>query len=71
MQNYKTNKLVYISHFSANCVCVSQQRWLQLCNPDTNLPLTNKQRAGMKETALTTQGKELVRLTVEEHENGQ
>ncbi|RXN11091.1 sodium- and chloride-dependent GABA transporter 2-like protein [Labeo rohita] len=48
-----------------------KQRWLQLCNPDTNLPLTNKQRAGMKETALTTQGKELVRLTVEEHENGQ
>ncbi|KAI2666902.1 Sodium- and chloride-dependent GABA transporter 2 [Labeo rohita] len=48
-----------------------KQRWLQLCNPDTNLPLTNKQRAGKKETDLTTQGKELVRLTVEEHENGQ
>ncbi|KAL1279003.1 hypothetical protein QQF64_025676 [Cirrhinus molitorella] len=37
-----------------------KQRWLHLCNPDTNLPLTNKQRAGMKETVSATEMKDLV-----------
>uniref|UniRef100_A0A673J5L4 Transporter n=1 Tax=Sinocyclocheilus rhinocerous TaxID=307959 RepID=A0A673J5L4_9TELE len=46
-----------------------KQRWLHLCNPDTNLPLSNKQRAGMKETVSTTEIKDLVRLNVEEREN--
>ncbi|XP_073702547.1 sodium- and chloride-dependent GABA transporter 2-like [Garra rufa] len=47
-----------------------KQRWLQLCNPDTNLPLTNKERTGKKKNDLTTQMNEFVRLTAEEHENG-
>ncbi|XP_073689372.1 sodium- and chloride-dependent GABA transporter 2-like [Garra rufa] len=46
-----------------------KQRWLQLCNPDTNLPLTNKERAGKKKNDLTTQMNEFVSLTAEEHEN--
>ncbi|XP_059418491.1 sodium- and chloride-dependent GABA transporter 2-like [Carassius carassius] len=48
-----------------------KQRWLHLCNPDTNLPLSNKQRNGMKETVSTTEMKDLVRVNVEECENGQ
>uniref|UniRef100_A0A673JDC6 Uncharacterized protein n=1 Tax=Sinocyclocheilus rhinocerous TaxID=307959 RepID=A0A673JDC6_9TELE len=43
-----------------------KQRWLHLCNPDINLPLSNKQRAGMKETVSTTEIKDLVRMNVEE-----
>ncbi|XP_077058545.1 sodium- and chloride-dependent GABA transporter 2-like [Siphateles boraxobius] len=44
-----------------------KQRWLQLCNPDTNLPLISKRRA--EETAVPTEMKDLVRMNIEEREN--
>ncbi|XP_048037407.1 sodium- and chloride-dependent GABA transporter 2-like [Megalobrama amblycephala] len=47
-----------------------KQRWLHLCNPDANLPLTSKQRTEMKETAFTTEMNDLVRMNLEENENG-
>ncbi|RXN15626.1 sodium- and chloride-dependent GABA transporter 2-like protein [Labeo rohita] len=47
-----------------------KQRWHLLCSPDTELPLTRKQRAEMKETAFATEIEDLVGMNDEEQENG-
>ncbi|XP_048024993.1 sodium- and chloride-dependent GABA transporter 2-like [Megalobrama amblycephala] len=47
-----------------------KQRWHHLCSPDTELPLTSKQLAEMKETAFTAEMENLVRTNTEEHQNG-
>ncbi|XDV29501.1 hypothetical protein PO909_032620 [Leuciscus waleckii] len=47
-----------------------KQRWCHLCSSDTELPLTSKQLAVMKETAFTAEMDDLVRTDTEEHENG-
>ncbi|RXN15627.1 sodium- and chloride-dependent GABA transporter 2-like protein [Labeo rohita] len=47
-----------------------KQRWRHLCSPDTELPLTCKRRAEMKETVFTTEMENLFRTDTNEHENG-
>uniref|UniRef100_A0A8C1JMF3 Transporter n=1 Tax=Cyprinus carpio TaxID=7962 RepID=A0A8C1JMF3_CYPCA len=46
-----------------------KQRWHHLCSPDPELPLTNKQRAEMKETTFIAEMEDLVRANIDEDEN--
>ncbi|XP_051512414.1 sodium- and chloride-dependent GABA transporter 2-like [Myxocyprinus asiaticus] len=44
-----------------------KQRWLHLCSPDTNLPLTCKQPAEIQEITFTTEMEDLVRSSTKEN----